>query len=154
MCLQQGGQTGTRAEPPSSSSLSHPQGHHPLTETSQIPGGIQIYLQFLGDFFFHLFRYEILKDKAPAKCFCFCFEFLFSNKLPGINTTCSGIWVRGHNSHQQIPRAAHATNPDQCKRTGARDTPICRESQFLTGTAPMGLTDKDLNGQISIPSQV
>lgn len=51
---------------------------------------IQIYLQFLGDFFFQLFRYEILKDKAPAKCFCFCFVFLFSNKLPGINTTRSG----------------------------------------------------------------
>lgn len=51
---------------------------------------IHIYLQFLGDFFFQLFRYEILKDKAPAKCFCFCFVFLFSNKLPGINTTCSG----------------------------------------------------------------
>lgn len=51
---------------------------------------IQIYLQFLGDFFFQLFRNEILKDKAPAKRFCFCFVFLFSNKLPGINTTCSG----------------------------------------------------------------
>lgn len=60
-----------------------------LTETH--PRGIQIYLQFLGDFFFQLFRNKILKDKAPAKCFCFCSVFLLSNKLPATRTKCSGV---------------------------------------------------------------
>lgn len=112
-----------------------------ITETH--PHGILIYLQFLRDFFFQLFRYEILKDKAPAERFCFCSVFLFSNKLPGINTTRSGVWARLlREPHHHTQRSAHAMSSEEGKTYATHRHPTCRESPHCSAPCDIGLTHK------------